>query len=203
MGNNLVSWSSAKQKVVSRSSAESEYRGLSNAAAELVWVQSVLNELGFSPSSAPLLLCDNISATYLAANPVLHNRSKHIEIDQHFIREKVLRKQLLVRYVPSEDQLADILTKPLQTARFQNLRTKLSVLPRPVSLAGDDKVSLIILLFCGYFSSILVCFLLFSLVPLYGYTCPCIQLFMVYCWLSFHILIYTIFFFYLCFPIWY
>lgn len=135
LGNNLISWSSAKQKVVSCSSTESEYRGLSNAAVELVWVQSVLHELGFSPSSAPLLLCDNISATYLAANPIL-NRSKHIEIDQHFIREKVLRKQLLVRFVPFEDRLSDIFTKLLPTARFQNLRTKLTILARPVSLAG-------------------------------------------------------------------
>ncbi|MDV3183817.1 MAG: Ty1/Copia family ribonuclease HI [Sweet potato little leaf phytoplasma] len=136
LGSNLVSWSSTKQKVVSRSSAESEYRGLSNAATELGWIQSLLSELGLSPSSPPLLLCDNSSATYLAANPVFHSRSKHIEIDHHFIREKVLRKQLFVRFVPSEDQLADILTKPLATSRFQSLRNKLTVLPRSASLAG-------------------------------------------------------------------
>lgn len=136
LGNNLISWSSAKQKVVSRSSAESEYRGMSNATAELIWVQSILSEVGISSSAPPLLLCDNISATYLAANPVFHNRSKHIEIDHHFIRERVSRKQLLVRFVPSEDQIADVMTKPLLTARFQSLRSKLTVLSRPASLAG-------------------------------------------------------------------
>lgn len=88
----MVSWSSYKQKVVSRSSAEFEYRGLSNVTAELTWIQSLLSELGFQPSFPPLLLCENISATYLAANPVFHSPSKHIEIDHHFIREKVLRK---------------------------------------------------------------------------------------------------------------
>lgn len=85
LGPNLVSWNSSKQKVVSRSSAESEYRGMSNAAAEISWVQSILHEIGIV-ISAPLLLCDNLSAMFLAANPVMHNRTKHIEIDQHFIR---------------------------------------------------------------------------------------------------------------------
>lgn len=79
----------------SRSSAESKYHGMSNASADLAWIQSVLQELGVG-SSFPLLLCDNVSATYLAANPVMHNRSKHIEIDQHFIRERIACKQLIV-----------------------------------------------------------------------------------------------------------
>lgn len=92
----ISSWSSIKQKVVSRSSAESEYRGLSNVAAELVCIQILLNELGFSLVSIPLLLCDNISETYLAANSILDSRSKHIEIDHPFIWEKVMQKQLIV-----------------------------------------------------------------------------------------------------------
>lgn len=118
LGNNVVFWSSSKQKVVPHSNAESEYRGMSNVAAELIWTQSLLREIGFPLITAPLLLCDNVSATYLVANPVLHQRTKHIEIDLHFIQERVLHKQLLVRFVPSEDQLADILTKPLPSTRF-------------------------------------------------------------------------------------
>lgn len=129
-GNNLGSWNSSKQKVISRSSAESEYRGLSNATVEISWVQSVLHELGIT-TSPPLLLCDNVSATYIATNLVLHQRTKHIEVDLHFIREKVARKQLIVRYVPSEDQLADIMTTSLPSPRFINLRTKLTVVPKP------------------------------------------------------------------------
>lgn len=129
-GSNLVSWNSSKQKVVSRSSAESEYRGMSNAAAEISWLQSLLRELGVV-AAPPLLLCDNINATFLAENPVMHQRTKHIEVDHHFIREKVARKQLVVRFVPSEDQLADIMTKGLPSPRFINLRTKLTVVSQP------------------------------------------------------------------------
>lgn len=136
LGSNLISWSSSKQKTVSRSSAESEYRGLTNGAAEIIWVVSVLQELGITLPSPPLLLCDNISATHIANNPVMHQRTKHIEIDQHFAREKILRNQLLIKYVPSEDQVADILTKGLPTARFQQLRLKLTVLQSHVRLRG-------------------------------------------------------------------
>lgn len=96
---------------MSRSTVKSEYRGMSNAVTDLIWIQSPLGEIGLSSKSAPLLLCDNISATYLAANPILHQHTKHIKIELHFIRERVLHKQLLVLFVPFEDQLADIMTK--------------------------------------------------------------------------------------------
>lgn len=99
---------------------------MSNAAAEIAWVQSILGELGIQ-SSPPLLLCDNISATYMAANPVMHNRTKHLEVDHHFTRERVAHKQLIVRFVPSEDQLADIFTKSLHSPWFISLRTKLTL----------------------------------------------------------------------------
>ncbi|RVW19932.1 Retrovirus-related Pol polyprotein from transposon RE1 [Vitis vinifera] len=97
-GGNLVSWSASKQKVVSRSSTESEYRGLANAAAELTWIQSLLKELFVPLFQPPVLYCDNLSTTYLAANPVLHSRAKHVEIDYHFVRERVLQKTLDVRF---------------------------------------------------------------------------------------------------------
>lgn len=121
---------------MSRSIVESEYRRMSNAAAKLMWIQSILFEVGICQLHPPLLLCDNLSATYLATNPVLHNRTKHIEIDHHFIREKVACKQLCVRYVPSENQLADIVTKALPSPRFFNLKTKLTVALAPRALKG-------------------------------------------------------------------
>ncbi|XP_058217624.1 (-)-germacrene D synthase-like [Rhododendron vialii] len=98
LGNNLVSWSSRKQRTVARSSTESEYKALADTAAELTWIQSLLFELDISLPVAPILWCDNVGATYLTANPVLHARTKHVEIDFHFVRDKMTRKDLQVRW---------------------------------------------------------------------------------------------------------
>ncbi|KAL5569887.1 hypothetical protein UlMin_026462 [Ulmus minor] len=89
MGENLVSWSATKQKVVSRSSAESEYRGLAIATAEIVWTLFLLQELCVPQQQTPILWYDNVSASYMASNPVFHARSKHIEIDLHFVRDQI------------------------------------------------------------------------------------------------------------------
>ncbi|XP_057775517.1 uncharacterized mitochondrial protein AtMg00810-like [Salvia miltiorrhiza] len=123
-GSNLLSWSSKKQNVVFRSSTESEYRSLANSSAEVTWIQSLLHELGFPIPHTPIIWCDNKSAAAIASNPVLHVRTKHIEIDTHFVRDNVLKKELDVRYVPTEEQIADIFTKPLSISRFQYLITK-------------------------------------------------------------------------------
>jgi histone deacetylase 1/2 len=112
LGPNLVSWSSRKQLTVSRSSTEAEYKALANGTAEAVWIQSVLRELGVFQPRPPVLWCDNIGATYLSANPVFHARTKHIEIDFHFVREKVALGALDVRFISTADQLADVFTKP-------------------------------------------------------------------------------------------
>ncbi|KAH9751513.1 putative S-adenosylmethionine-dependent methyltransferase [Citrus sinensis] len=85
-GNNLVSWSSKKQSVVT--SAESEYRALASASAEIAWIQSLLSELNIKCTSIPTIWCDNMSATKLAKNPVYQSRTKHIELDMHFVKDK-------------------------------------------------------------------------------------------------------------------
>ncbi|WVY95774.1 hypothetical protein V8G54_027925 [Vigna mungo] len=142
LGETLVSWSSRKQKVVSRSSTESEYRALADLAAEIAWTHSLLYELRLPLPRKPTLWCDNLSARTLASNPVMHARSKHIEIDMHYIRDQVLQNEIVVTYVPSADQIADCLTKALTHTRFNQLKDKLGVTLSPISLKGGvrDKI---------------------------------------------------------------
>ncbi|CAJ2673651.1 unnamed protein product [Trifolium pratense] len=125
-GPNLVSWSAKKQTLVARSSAEAEYRALAHTTSEIMWIQSLLMDLRI-PIHTPALLCDNVSAVLIAHNPVLHARTKHLELDIHFVREKVVTKNLTIQHVPGTDQTADALTKPLPTSRFLALRDKLKV----------------------------------------------------------------------------
>jgi histone deacetylase 1/2 len=127
-GPNLIAWSARKQATVSRSSTESEYKALANATAELIWVQSLLRQLGVSQQRPPVLWCDNIGATYLSPNPVFHARTKHIEVDHHFVRERVAQKQLQIKFISSKDQLADIFTKPLPLPLFDACRRNLNLL---------------------------------------------------------------------------
>lgn len=126
-----MSWSSRKQATVSRSSTEAEYKAIANVTAELIWIQSLLKELGIMQCKAPRLWCDNLGATYLTANPMFHARMKHIEVDFHFVREQVARKAMEVRFISSKDQLADIFTKALSRTPFSFICSNLNLkLPR-------------------------------------------------------------------------
>ena len=131
LGGNLISWSSRKQKTVARSSTEAEYRALAQASTEIIWLNSLLSEIGIHNNGPAIIWCDNVGAKQLAANPVFHSRTKNIEIDIHYIRDKVLSKEIEVRYIPTEEQIADILTKPLTISQFNKIKDKLAVVHSP------------------------------------------------------------------------
>ncbi|GKB63799.1 ribonuclease H-like domain-containing protein [Tanacetum coccineum] len=133
----LLSWSSKRQFTLSRSSAEAEYRGVANAVAETCWLRNLLRELHTPLATATLVYCDNVSAVYLSSNPVQHQRTKHIEIDIHFVRDLVATGAIRVLHVPSRYQYADIFTKGLPTSLFDEFRTSLSVRSSPVQTAGE------------------------------------------------------------------
>ena len=109
---------------------------MANATTEITWIESFLKESFISPPPSPVILCDNLSTTYLVVNPLLHTHTKHVEIDYHFVRERVAQNLLLVQFIPSEDQLADVMTKALLTQKFIPLRSKLIVLSHPMRLRG-------------------------------------------------------------------
>jgi hypothetical protein len=137
LGNNILSWSSKRQPTLSRSNAEAEYRGVANAVAETCWLRNLLRELHTPLSSATLVHCDNVSAVYLSSNPVQHQGTKHIEIDIHFVRDLVVAGLVRVLHVPSRYQYADIFTKGLPYALFQEFRSILSVRCPPDPTAGE------------------------------------------------------------------
>lgn len=141
LGSNCISWSSNKQNNVARSSAEAEYRSMASTTAELTWITFLPKDIGISLQRPPLLLCDNMSALHMTRNPVFHAHTKHIEIDVHFIRERVAKNLLHTKYVPSHLQIANIFTKPLAKIPFTTLRYKLGVhnMPRPNLRWADNK----------------------------------------------------------------
>ena len=131
IGSAAVAWASKKQPTIALSTTEAEYRAMSCAAQELIWLQTLMKEIGFEQHNSSTILSDNQSAIALARNPVFHQRSKHIEIQAHFIREKVLDDTIQLQYCASSSNLADILTKPLPQEQFFLLRDALGLVKLP------------------------------------------------------------------------
>ena len=131
LGKSLISWKCKKQTTVSKSSAEAEYRAMSSASAEIIWLRRLLCELGVLVDRSTPLHGDNTSPTKIANNPVFHERIKHIEIDCHFIRQHIVTEKITLPHVSSFNQLADIFTKALTKQRHHDLTSKLmsSILP--------------------------------------------------------------------------
>ena len=113
VGGNLVSWKSKKQWVVSHSSAESEYRAMSQSVCEIMWLHQLLMEVDIKTVVPAKLWCNNQTALHIASNPIFHERTKHIEIDCHFVRDKIQLDLISTRYVKTGEQLGDIFTKAL------------------------------------------------------------------------------------------
>jgi len=136
LGKSAVSWKSKKQSTVSKSSAESEYRAMSQAASEVTWLVRLLEELQIKHITPVTLYCDNQSALHIAKNPIFHERTKHIEIDCHFTRDKVLEGLLQLSYLPTTHQLADVFTKILPSNQHWFLLHKLGLFSPHSSLRG-------------------------------------------------------------------
>lgn len=143
-GETLLSWKSKKQNVVSRSSAEAEYRSMANVVSELVWIIALLKELGNEVEQPAVVYSDSKVALQISANPVFHERTKHIEIDCHFIRQKIQARMMRTEHVSSKEQLADILTKGLPRSQHECLVGKLGVFNvfSPTSLRGSNDLGI-------------------------------------------------------------
>jgi hypothetical protein len=126
VGTNLVAWMSRKQALISLSPAKSEYIAAGSCCTQLLWMKKLLRDYG-STKDTMVIHCDNTSAINISKNLVQHSQTKHIDIRHHFIRDLVKSREVAVMFVPTENQLADILTKPLDRSRFESLRKAIGI----------------------------------------------------------------------------
>ncbi|KAL0350143.1 UNVERIFIED_CONTAM: Retrovirus-related Pol polyprotein from transposon RE1 [Sesamum radiatum] len=128
VGGNLVTWRSKKQTTVARSSAEAEYLAMAHTTSEILWLKNLLKELGFMYDDPIHIHCDNQAAIHIASNPIFHERTKHIEVDCHFVHEAVMSQKICTPFTPSSEQRADIFTKALGGKQFDVLCNKLGMI---------------------------------------------------------------------------
>ena len=122
-----MTWRSKKQEVVALSSAEAKFRGIAKGITEVLWIKKLITDIGFPPQLLSQLKCDNKAAISILENPVQHDRTKHVEVDRHFIKEKIEDSNIELPFVRSEDQLANILTKVVTGKTFTLVLSKLSI----------------------------------------------------------------------------
>ena len=128
LNNHVVSWQSHKQSSVATSSTQAEYQALSSATKEALWLRAFLAELGFIQENATKIQQDNQSTIAIANNPTNHNRTKHINIAHHFIRESIEKNEIELHYCPTSDIIADMMTKPLSRAKFEWCRNYMGLI---------------------------------------------------------------------------
>jgi hypothetical protein len=127
MGKMPIVWRTRKQNCISLSTQEAEYVAMSECSKELQWLNNLLEELDLKSNNKPVLFCDNTSAIRLAENPMMTGKSKHIAIRYHFVRDLVIGNKIMIKHIPSEENVADILTKPLGTVKNGYFRGKLDL----------------------------------------------------------------------------
>ena len=125
VGKNLVTLRSKKQKVVARSSAEAEFRGMAHGVCELLWIKRIIQDLGLRHLEPMMLHCDNKAAIAIANNPVQHDRTKHVEVHRNFIKDHLNQGTISFSFVSSQTQLADVLTKTISRNIFHSSLGKL------------------------------------------------------------------------------
>ncbi|KAM0971828.1 hypothetical protein EV1_019416 [Malus domestica] len=131
MSSGAVSWSSKKQPVVTLSTTEAEFIDVASSACQVVWLRRIMESLNQEQYGPTLVYCDNVSAIKLLKNPVLHGRSKHIDIRFHFLRDLVKDGVLELAQCSSQEQVADVLTKPLKVDTFLKMRELMGVCKIP------------------------------------------------------------------------
>jgi len=127
MGSRLVSLFSKKKSSIALSIAEVEYVAATSCCIQLLWMMQTLQDFQITCTPPISIICDNISAISISKNPFMHSKTKHIPIKYHFLQEQVLEQKVNLEYVPSKEQVADILTKPLPRETFEYLKQKLGV----------------------------------------------------------------------------
>lgn len=127
LGNSPISWKTRKQDTISLSSAEAEYRAMIEVTKELKWLKELLQDLGFDHLEPMTIRCDSKSAIHISANPVFHERTKHIDRDCHFVRDEIVKGLVKPLHVATKDQLADILTKALGRKEFDAFLLELGI----------------------------------------------------------------------------
>jgi hypothetical protein len=137
LGSAMISWQSRKQSSIALSTAEAEYIVACSASCEAIWLRKLLTGLFDLEMEATIILCDNQSCIKMTKNLVFHDKSKHTEIRYHYIRDMVQREAIKLQYVSTDEQVANVLTKPLSRVKFEHFRDKLGIVRKDLPRKGE------------------------------------------------------------------